>query len=82
MAKLGKRQLETLAALAWYQCAMVVGSRMTKRLETLGLVEHHGRDRQSFAALTPNGLRTVADACEDGRLEWFTMPATHPEKDG
>jgi hypothetical protein len=54
---------------------MVVGDRQTFRLEELGLLKHHGKDGRSFAAITPKGLRLVADAVEDGRICWFSLPA-------
>lgn len=72
MPRLGIRQLELLRTVG-ARSALVVPSRIGRRLCELGLMEAHGSEG-SFAAITPAGLRALADAAEAGKIELFTMP--------
>jgi len=70
--RLGIRQLETLRAVGTH-AALVVPDKTSRRLCALGLMVAHGDDG-SFAAITPAGLRALADAVDAGRLTLFEMP--------
>lgn len=69
---LGKKQLQILRSLGVSR-AFVVPSADTMRLCALGLMKAHGRDG-SIVAITPDGLRALADAAERGRIALFEMP--------
>lgn len=69
--RLCKNQLTLLRAVG-ITAAVVVPSATTKRLCALGLMREAGKD--SFACITPAGLRALADAAEAGRVELFVMP--------
>jgi hypothetical protein len=71
--RLGKRQLELLRGVG-PGAAVVVPDNMTRRLCSLGLMKAHGGEDGSFAAVTPNGLRALADAADAGRISLFKMP--------
>lgn len=70
--RLGRRQLELLRKIGCLS-ALVVPSATSRRLCELGLMKSHGDDG-SFAAITPAGLRAVADAADAGKIELFKMP--------
>lgn len=72
MIRLGKPQLERLRGIGT-SAALVVPDAMSRRLCELGLLKAHGKDG-SFSAITPSGLRALADAAEAGRIELFKMP--------
>ena len=76
--RLGIRQLELLRGIGTTG-ALVVGNKTSRRLCALGLMKAHGRDG-SFAAITPAGLRALADAAEAGRIELFRMPEMEGER--
>lgn len=79
MARLGIRQLELMRACGTCR-AILVGDRMTDRLCELGMMKSHSRDGNGVVALTPAGLRALADAAEAGRIDIFTMPERKPEE--
>ncbi|MEJ8308544.1 hypothetical protein [Agrobacterium larrymoorei] len=70
--KLGKRQLETLLSVGCTS-AMIVPTPITKRLCEIGLMKSHGPDG-SFASITTDGLRALADAVDAGSIQLFVMP--------
>lgn len=72
MTRLGPKQLALLRTVGT-SSALVVASATSRRLCALGLMRAHGTDG-SFAAITPAGLRALADAAEAGRIELFAMP--------
>ncbi|HRP26369.1 hypothetical protein [Thauera sp.] len=72
MTRLGPKQLALLRTVGT-SSALVVASATSRRLCALGLMRAHGTDG-SFAAITPAGLRALADAVEAGRVEMFQMP--------
>lgn len=74
--RLGYRQLERLRGVGTTRAQMVPDA-MSRRLCALGLMRAHGEDG-GFAAITPVGLRFLADAVEAGRISLFEMPT----KDG
>lgn len=78
--RLGKRQLALLRGTA-SGGALVVPMPVSRRLCDLGLMRAHGGDG-SFAAITPAGLRALADAVEDGRVALFSMPEGDGGADG
>lgn len=71
--RLGKHQLSLLRNLGT-TAAVVAPDAMTRRLCELGLMKAHGGKDGSFAAITPAGLRVLADAVEAGKIELFRMP--------
>lgn len=70
--RLGIRQLDRLHAVGTH-AALIVPDRISRRLCDLGLMKAHGAEG-SFSAITPAGLRALADAAEAGRIELFRMP--------
>lgn len=70
--RLGIRQLRLLRTVGTHS-ALVVPDGRSRRLCELGLLESHGGDG-SFAAITPAGLRALADAAEAGKIDLFKMP--------
>jgi hypothetical protein len=74
--RLGKQQLHLLKAVG-ITAALVVPSPASRRLCEMGLLKAHGADG-SFAAITPAGLRALADAADAGRVALFTMPDSTP----
>ncbi|MBS8228165.1 hypothetical protein [Vannielia litorea] len=70
--RLGMRQLEMLKYIGTTG-ALIVPDARSQRLCALGLLHSHG-ENGSFAAITPDGLRALADAVEAGRIALFTMP--------
>jgi len=76
--RLGKKQLELLRAMC---CgfAVIVPDKMTRRLCARGLMKEAAPD--SFAFVTANGLRALADAADRGEITLFTMSekATNPK---
>jgi hypothetical protein len=73
---LGKRQLELLRDIG-PMCALVLPDKTSRRLCALGLMFAHGVDG-SFAAITPAGLRALADAADAGKIALFTLPEDRP----
>ncbi|MFA1674800.1 hypothetical protein ACDY97_19045 [Rhizobium mongolense] len=71
--KLGTRQLELLRTVGTTS-ALVVLDNVSRRLCALGLMKTMGKDGDSFACITPNGLRALADAVDAGRIKLFVMP--------
>lgn len=76
MTALGKNQLSMLRAVG-ITAAVVVPSPLTKRLCELGLMKSVDADG-SFAHITPNGLRALADAADAGKVDLFVMPKPKP----
>jgi hypothetical protein len=75
--RLGPKQLKLLQFIGT-RGALVVGDKMSRRLCDLGLLisEPDG----SFARITPDGLRSLADALEAGRISlWSPTPRTPNE---
>ena len=68
--KLGIRQLELLRAVGTH-CAVVVIDPLARRLCDLGLMKEARPN--SFAHITPDGLRALADAADAGRIELFKL---------
>lgn len=68
--KLGMRQLEMLRSVGT-RSAVVVADPLTRRLCELGLMAEARPD--SFAHITPDGLRALADAADAGRIELFKL---------
>lgn len=73
MTRLGKNQLRLLRGVG-ITAAVVVPDALTRRLCELGLMKSVAADG-SFAHITPNGLRALADAADAGQVELFVMPA-------
>lgn len=71
MMALGTRQLETLRGVGTMG-ALIVGTPRTRRLVELGLMA--SEPNGSFARITPDGLRALADAVDAGRIDLFVMP--------
>jgi hypothetical protein len=69
--KLGKNQLEMLRSVGT-TAALVVPNPISRRLCELGLMKEAGKD--SFAHITPAGLRSLADAAEAGHIQLFILP--------
>lgn len=70
--RLGVRQL-TLLRNVGTTASVVVPDALTRRLCDIGFLKAHGPGG-SFAAVTPAGLRALADAVEAGRIGLFQMP--------
>jgi len=70
--RLGKRQIQMLQSVGTTS-AMIVPCATSKRLCEMGLMMAHGPDG-SFAAITPDGLRVLADAVDAGKACLFVMP--------
>lgn len=68
---LGKRQLDLLANFVARR-AFVVTDDMTRSLCRRGLMREARPG--SFVHITPDGLRALAQAADDGLVELFTMP--------
>lgn len=64
---LGKKQRETLAALASPGLAMIVPDKVATSLVKKGLLRTG--ESGGFACITPKGLRLLADELESGRVE-------------
>ena len=69
--RLGIRQLELLRSVGTTR-ALVVADRASSRLCEIGLMKEMGDG--SFVAVTPAGLRALADAVDAGRIDLFRMP--------
>jgi len=67
----GKKQLDLLRSMCC-RLAIIVPDKMTRRLCARGLMQEARPD--SFAFVTANGLRALADAADRGEVELFTMP--------
>jgi hypothetical protein len=72
---LGTRQLKLLRSVGTTK-AIVVGDKLSRRLCDLGLMKAMGDD--SFICVTPAGLRALADAADQGRIDLFKMPERTP----
>lgn len=70
--RLGKNQIDLLRGIGTHG-ALVVPNRMSRRLCDLGLLRSDSSDG-SFAYITSAGLRALADAVDDGKIELFKMP--------
>lgn len=75
---LGKNQLATLRALGPH-LVCIVGSKEHRSLQKRGLVESLGDDGNSFFAITPDGLRSLADAIDSGKLHRWTIDDFKPK---
>lgn len=75
MAKLGCRQLDHLKTLGPHLIE-IVGSPILRSLKKRGLVKALGEDGDSFYCITPDGLRALADAMDDGRVPPMALPKT------
>lgn len=75
--KLGTRQLKLLRTVGTTS-ALVVPDNISRRLCDLGLMKAMGKDGNSLACITPNGLRALADAVDAGRIDLFKMPEKRP----
>jgi len=69
--RLGKHQLAMLRTVGTTS-ALVVPDKTSRRLVELGLMA--AEPDGSFASITPNGLRALADAADAGRVTLFVMP--------
>lgn len=78
MTRLGKNQLRLLRGVG-INAAVVVPDPTTRRLCELGLMK--SKPDGSFAHITPDGLRALADAADAGQVELFVMP-TKPVNNG
>jgi hypothetical protein len=67
--RLGKHQLRLLATMASPFVRLIVPDSVARSLEVKGLVEPTVEG--SFYAITPLGLRELADQLERGNLEVF-----------
>lgn len=67
MTGLGSRQRNLLAALARPSLFLVVGDKVARSLSDRGLLAPHGND--SLYAITPAGLRCLADELDAGRIK-------------
>lgn len=65
--RLGKEQRKRLVALGSPGMAQVVGCKVTRSLVKRGLLRSYEDD--SFACITPSGLRVLANEMEAGRVE-------------
>jgi hypothetical protein len=82
MRPLGKLQLERLMGLASPSCLLVVGDALSKSLVKRGLLKPHFPDKPSaWHRITPEGMRTLADAFEAGQLDQF-MTTFPPKREG
>lgn len=75
MRRLGKRQIELLRATVRV-AALVVPDKRSKRLCEMGLMRE--MKPGAFACITPDGLRALADAADEGAIELFNLPAPSP----
>lgn len=71
--KLGPKQIKTLSIFRPGSFA-VCGDKQLRRLAELGLVKAHGSCGDSFYGITSAGLRALADAADDGRLDLGISP--------
>lgn len=78
--RLGKLQIRMLLSVGT-DAAMINPSATTRRLCELGLMKSHGQNG-SFAAITPNGLRALADMADAGIVDLFCMPDRKPKQKG
>lgn len=65
--RLGKKQIEMLAALGSPGVAMIVPDKIALSLVKRGLMRT--AETGGFACVTPAGLRVLADEFEAGRVE-------------
>lgn len=70
--RLGKRQIQMLQSVG-STSAIIVPCPTSRRLCEMGLMKSHGPNG-SFAAITPDGLRALADAADAGKAHLFVMP--------
>lgn len=66
MARLGKRQLDKLAAIP-ISAAQICGCKTTRSLTKRGLMTAHGEDGDSWFSITPEGLEALAAAMRSGQ---------------
>jgi hypothetical protein len=65
---LGLNQIDHLRANGAYGRFLIVPNKVTHSLVRRGLMEFCAEDRDSFAHITPSGLRALADEIEAGRI--------------
>lgn len=68
-ARLGKNQRSLLKVLGNVSALLIVGDNDSRALTTKGYVRPLGQDGYSFYAITPAGLRRLADDLEAGIIE-------------
>lgn len=75
MRPLGKHQLQLLLGLASPSMLLIVGNDLSKSLVKRGLLKPRLRKRpEAWHAITPAGMRVLADAYETGQLKQFMKP--------
>ncbi len=75
--RLGKRQIQMLQSVG-STSAIIVPCPPSRRLCEMGLMKSHGPNG-SFVAITPDGLRALADAVDAGKAHLFVMPERRAE---
>lgn len=82
MRPLGKNQLQRLLGLASPGSLLIVADdRVSQSLMARGLTAPRFADEpNAWHAITPNGLRVLADALEAGQLQQFFKPFPRERK--
>lgn len=78
--RLGTKQIEALRIFRPGSFA-VCGDKQLRRLAELGLVKAHGPSGDSFYGITSAGLRALADAVDEGRLDLSCPPGLASDKE-
>lgn len=73
---LGNRQLALLRQLANPYLFLVVGDSVARSLEKRGLVAARSDSADALYQITPAGMRTIADAWQDGKIGFDLRAAT------
>jgi len=68
MARLGRKQLELLKSVGC-SFSVIVADKLTRSLCERGLMKEGVPG--GFVRITPNGLRALADAADQGRITLF-----------
>lgn len=72
MGRLGRRQIDRMAAMANVGCALVVPDAVSRSLVARGLMEPTGDKpgcEDAFVVMTAAGYRAVADAIDAGQIK-------------
>jgi len=81
MTPLGKNQLATLRTLGPSLCC-IVGGKEHRSLAKRGLIQALSDDGDAFFVITPDGLRALADAWDNGKLPRVTLDDFKPRSQG
>ena len=78
--RLGNKQLQKLRTLGPSLC-QIVGDDVCRSLAKRGLLASDSEDGEAFYHITPDGMRALADAIDDGKLPRMKVPTKdHPSE--